>query len=423
MMKKTELVPFSPARKRRILREARESGQLPYDQLDQLLVEVSASNAGMTTLLRSLEGVCIIDSRDPDDVLAITIDSGTKSDRKRSKDALSLYNDQVRSAPRMARAEEHVLARRLEFARERLRLLVDRSKLPDESRDRILDRGLNCSALRGELEVQPGLSTYDIDEILASLPCTSSDSFVRDVVDEYDRLRSHFVERNLYLVIGMASAYRTYGLPMMDLIQEGNASLIRAVEKFDWRKGVRFQTYAAFWVRQAIERLITANRGIVRVPNYIQQKMRRLRREGKLPRNHKDVDLKDVSSLFETSAEGAARLMETDRAWFSLDLPLGDEEQASFASQLEADEPDDSISASERAALGERLQEVFVERLTEQERRILIQRFGLGGTLPRTLEQIGREMNVSRERIRQMQVKALAKLKGRQSKETLKDFL
>jgi RNA polymerase primary sigma factor len=422
-MKKTELVPFSPSQKRRVLRGARDTGTLPYDQLDQLLVEVSASNVGMSTLLRSLEGVRIVDSRNPDDVLAVKIATGASSSRTWSKDELSLYNDQVRSAPRMAREEEHILARRLEFARERLRLLVDRSKLPDENRDRILDRGLNCAALRDELEVQPGLSTYDIDEILASLPCVSSDPLVLDVVEQYGRLRSHFVERNLYLVIGMASAYRTYGLPMMDLIQEGNASLIRAVEKFDWRKGVRFQTYAAFWVRQAIERMITANRGIVRVPNYIQQKMRRLRREGKLPRNHKDIDLKDVSSLFETSAEGAARLMETDRAWFSLDLPLGDEEQTSFASQLEADEPDDIISASERAALGERLQEVFSEQLTEQERLIMIQRFGLGGTLPRTLEQIGREMNVSRERIRQMQVKALGKLKGHQSKETLKDFL
>jgi RNA polymerase sigma factor (sigma-70 family) len=121
---------------------------------------------------------------------------------------------------------------------------------------------------------------------------------LRAACAEYGRLRAHFVERNLYLVIGMSAAYRTYGLPMMDLVQEANASLIRAVEKFDWRKDVRFQTYAAFWVRQAIERLITANRGIVRVPNYIQQKLRRLRREGKLPRSQREMDVRDVSQQF-----------------------------------------------------------------------------------------------------------------------------
>ncbi|GEM_PF-1070485 len=423
-MKQTELVPFSPSQKKRVLRAARVAGTLAYDKLDQLLLEACTSDEALRSLLRSLDGVRIVDSDDDTDVLSVTLESGKSTRRRWSEDDLSLYNDQVRSAPRMSREQEHLLARRLEFSRARLSLLVDRSKLPDENRDQILERGLNCAALRGQLEGETGLSSIDVEEILLSLPCGSTDPLVRDVVAQYDRLRSHFVERNLYLVVGMASAYRTYGLPMMDLIQEGNASLIRAVEKYDWRKGVRFQTYAAFWVRQAIERLITANRGIVRVPNYIQQKMRRLRREGKLPRNHKDVDLKDVSSLFDTSAEGAVRLMTTDRSWFSLDLPMGDEEQTSFAAHLEAEESADGISDAENVALGERLEEVFAStQLSEQERQVLIQRFGLGGTPRRTLEQIGQTMNVSRERIRQMQVKAMAKLKGQRSKETLKDFL
>src|SRR5690606_8586938 len=152
------------------------------------------------------------------------------------------------------------------------------------------------------------------------------------------------VERNLFIVIGMSAAYRTYGLPAMDLIQEGNTSLIRAVEKFDWRKGVRFQTYAAFWVRQAIERMITANRGIVRVPNYVQQKLRRLRREGKLPRNHREVDVGDLSEMFDTTRASAARLIETDRNPFSLDVPLkGDDGDISFAALLEADTPEEEI--------------------------------------------------------------------------------
>lgn len=235
--------------------------------------------------------------------------------------------------------------------------------------------------------------------------------------------KDDFLTANLRLVVANARRYaNTSGIDFLDLIQEGNLGLIRAVEKFDWRKDVRFQTYAAFWVRQAIERLITANRGIVRVPNYIQQKLRRLRREGKLPRNQRDVDLRDVSRQFEASPEAAARLMETDRTWFSLDAPLSDE-GSSISSVLAAEETEQEMSPSERMALSQRLDEVMGETLTEQERRILALRFGLGGGPPKTLDEIGAQMSVSRERIRQLQVKALDKLHKPRLLEELKDFL
>jgi RNA polymerase primary sigma factor len=258
---------------------------------------------------------------------------------------------------------------------------------------------------------------------LVSLPCQSIGSPVQVACADYNRLRGHFVERNLHLVVSMAFNYRTYHIPMMDLVQEGNGSLIRAVEKFDWRKDVRFQTYAAFWIRQAVERMITANRGIVRVPNYIQQKMRRLRREGKLPRNQREMDVNEVQRHFGTSQEGARRLIETDRGFYSLDAPLGDED-SSFAAVLEAeDAQDDAMSAAEQLALSERLDDVLGGNLSEQERDIIRLRFGLGGVTPQTLDQIGERMSVSRERIRQMQVKALDKLQKPRLLEELKDFL
>jgi RNA polymerase primary sigma factor len=258
---------------------------------------------------------------------------------------------------------------------------------------------------------------------LVSLPCRNIGSPVQVACADYNRLRGHFVERNLHLVVSMAFNYRTYHVPMMDLVQEGNGSLIRAVEKFDWRKDVRFQTYAAFWIRQAIERMITANRGIVRVPNYIQQKMRRLRREGKLPRNQREMDVREVQRHFDTSSEGARRLIETDRGFYSLDAPLNDED-SSFASMLAVEEPqDEAMSAAEQLALSERLDDVLGETLTPQEKDIIRLRFGLGGATPQTLDQIGERMSVSRERIRQMQVKALDKLQKPRLLEELKDFL
>ena len=252
-MKTPELAPFEPAEKRRVVRDARDCGFLAYDDLDRLLLHAAETKARMTALLRSLSTVRIVDARDPDDMLKESL--GAPLAGMASSDDYRRYADQVRTLRRLTRAEEHTLARRFEFTRERLRQIVERTRLPKETRERIVEHGVNCESLRLELQDLDELSGEELEGLVASLPCESRDPIVQNVVAEFERLRSHFVERNLYLVIGMSSAYRTYGLPVMDLIQEGNASLIRAVEKFDWRKNVRFQTYAAFWVRQAIERL------------------------------------------------------------------------------------------------------------------------------------------------------------------------
>lgn len=400
----------SPDQVRSIIGAARRSGRLAYLDLDELLLDAAEREDGLSDLVTRLDGVVLYASSDEREPLNDSI-----GPIHLVGDDFRLYADQVRALPRLGREEEHTLARRLEFTRARMARIVDGFDLPAKSRDLLLERGINCESLHDDIR-ELGLDVEHID-----VPCESEDPVVRNIVTEYARLRGHMVERNLYLVIGMTAAYRTYGLPVMDLIQEGNASLIRAVEKFDWRKGVRFQTYAAWWVRQAVERLITANRGIVRVPNYIQQKMRRLRREGKLPRNHKDMDVRDVSTLFDTTVEAAARLMETDRPSYSLDAPMGEDD--TFASILEAEGEDNAMAAAEKRALCERLDQVLTENLTAQEREILIKRFGLGGAQPATLDQIGTAMGVSRERIRQMQVRALDKLQKRRLLDELRDYL
>jgi RNA polymerase sigma factor (sigma-70 family) len=418
-MKTPDIIPFEASEKRKVLRVARETGVLPYDDLDRLLLDALKTQAGKTALLRALQNVVISDSRNLDDLLYEHIDTHAEVSAA-SGDDYRLFAQQVRSLRRLTRSEEHLLARRLEFARERLRQLIDRTELPREARDRIIDRGITTGLLGSD--ENDGEASNDSAAIRAVFPVGRPGRIEQSIAREYARLREHFVERNLYLVIGMSSNYRTYGLPAMDLIQEGNASLIRAVEKFDWRKEVRFQTYAAFWVRQAIERLITANRGMVRVPNYIQQKMRRFRREGLLPRNQKDMDVRDVSKLFEVSAKNAARLMETDRGCFSLDAPLG-EDNDSFASILEAEPEQTGMGQSELSDLHDALHEVMGRHLTPQEREIIAKRYGLGGTERLTLEQIGEQMGVSRERVRQMQVKAIGKLNTRGLLDELEGFL
>lgn len=415
-MKSTETPPIDATRRQEILARAQRLLELPYDELDALLLDLDDFNA----LADELQGVLLAPALGEDDILDVQVGEMLEPSGRSDASEFKAYAAMVRSIPRMDRDQEHRLGRRLEFARLRLQRLVGSSKLPEDALERVLDRGLDCDTLREELTVErPEL---DVDDILASLPCRSCDPYVNNVIGEYDRLRRHFVERNLAVVVGMSSAYRTYDVPLMDLVQEGNASLIRAVEKYDWRKGVRFQTYAAFWVRQAVERLITANRGIVRVPNYIQQKLRRLRREGKLPRNHRDVDVKSLSEMFDTTPQAAARLIQTDRAWTSLDAPVGKDDDGSRASLI-ADPDDAAIGSAERRALGRRLEEVLSRSLTEQEHRILRLRFGLDGAQPETLDQIGSRMNVSRERIRQLQVKALGKLQDAAARRDLEDFL
>jgi RNA polymerase primary sigma factor len=208
---------------------------------------------------------------------------------------------------------------------------------------------------------------------------------------------------------------------MMDLVQEGNAALIRAVEKFDWRKGVRFQTYASFWIKQAIERWISASKGIVRVPNYLQQKMRRFQRNGVLSNEDGNPSVRDVSDAFELSSEVAGHLLESGRGHVSLDSPKSEGDEKALSAVLSQEE-DDVFLDSEFKKLQGRLKEAL-SILSDQERFILSQRFGLGDNEPKTLEEIGTLMNVSRERIRQLQNHAIQKLKRPSLLKRLAPFL
>ena len=407
---------LTPSERRSLLAKARASHSLSWNQLDLLLVDACRTPARLAALVRGLDGVNLI-GVDGDELLGPALQLVTPGPVDGEVDHFTLYADQVRRLPRLTREQEHRFARRLEFARARLEREVDARHLPPETRDAVL-RGANCAALQQALRDTPKRGGAPV-----KLPCQQVGSPVQTACSDYNLVRGRFTERNLYLVIGMSNNYRTYGIPVMDLIQEGNSALIRAVEKFDWRKDVRFSTYGAFWVRQAVERMITANRGMVRVPNYVQQKLRRLRREGKLPRNHRDVDLRDVSKQFDSSPEAAARLMETDRATLSLDAPVSDDE-TSLGSLLAA-QPDEGgpLSGAEKHALNDRLQQVMAQELTDTEREIIASRFGLDGRQPETLDEIGERLRVSRERIRQMQVKALGKLHKPRLLDELQDWM
>lgn len=318
-------------------------------------------------------------------------------------DNLRRYLRQVSSRRKMDKSDEILVARRLEFARRRFQKAVLDARLHSENLRDVLGEEFSRTYQQDLVEETAG----NRQSTGLSLKDTSRDR-IRERAGELNLVRSYFVERNLPLVVDLALCYRTYGVPVMDLIQEGNGALIRAVEKFDWRKDVRFQTYATFWIRQAIERSIAFNKGIVRVPNYLQQKMRRLRREGVLPRRDRDVSVHDVSRAFAVKPEVAGHLLQTERTHFSLDVAI-DEDGETFASLLPDEGVDPASARMEFPLLCSRLGEVL-GTLSGLEREILELRFGLNGHSPLTLEEVGRRMNVSRERIRQLQVRAIRKL-------------
>ncbi len=312
-------------------------------------------------------------------------------------DNLSTYLRDVHLRPRPEKPEEVVLAKRFEFARRRFIAVLTAAHVGHDGLRQLLgdEFSRNCSR---DLPLPRTAGGAALTEARRRQ--------IRARAGEMNRARAHFVERGLAVVADLALCYRTYGVPLMDLIQEGNGALIRAVEKFDWRKDVRFNTYATFWIRQAIERSIAFNKGIVRVPNYLQQKLRRLRREGVLPRREREASLGEVSAAFDVKREVAGHLIQTQKAFFSLDVAV-DEDGETFASLLEGD-PASERQPLEFPLLKSRLAEVLSD-LPPLERHILEQRFGLQGE-PLTLEELGKRMNVSRERVRQLQVRALRKL-------------
>ena len=370
-----------------LIARGKEAGFLTSDEIGVALAAAEVPPESMDAVLQVLadEGVEIVDVADLEDEPEVRTRAQDEelALKAPTNDPVRMYLKEIGKVPLLNAEEEVDLAKRIEAG------LFASEKLATDSRI--------AAGLRRELEL---------------------------IERDGQFAKKKLVEANLRLVVSIAKRYVGRGMLFLDLIQEGNLGLIRAVEKFDYTKGYKFSTYATWWIRQAITRAIADQARTIRIPVHMVETINKLVRiqRGLLQDLGRDPTPEEIAAEMDLPPEKVREILKVSQEPVSLETPIGEEEDSSLGDFIEDSDAIVPVDAASFILLQEQLDAVL-HTLSEREKKVIQLRFGLTDGHPRTLEDVGKEFGVTRERIRQIESKTLSKLRHPSRSQKLRDYL